>query len=331
MFGKFFKIGCFLGLVAFFLLFNMRESQSWGFWAHKRINRLAVFTLPPEMIGFYKANLEYVTEHAVDPDKRRYSAEGEDKKHYIDIDHYGEYPFKDFPRDWDEAIAKYSEDTIREYGILPWNLQATMGKLTRAFKDGNTRRILRHSVDIGHYIGDAHVPLHTTENYNGQMTGQKGIHGFWESRCPELFADDNYDYFVGKAVYLEDSEEQFWDIIMKSASHVQTVLDTERELTKKFPDDKKYAFAERNNSLLRTYSEEFSKAYEQELNGMIEERMRSAILNIGSVWYTAWVNAGKPNLDGDEEVALTEEEEEVQKKLDEQSKTGKIIGRDHGK
>ena len=70
MFGKFFKIGCFLGLVAFFLLFNMRESQSWGFWAHKRINRLAVFTLPPEMIVFYKTHLEYVTEHAVDPDKR---------------------------------------------------------------------------------------------------------------------------------------------------------------------------------------------------------------------------------------------------------------------
>ena len=331
MLGKFFKIGCFLGLVAFFLLFNMRESQGWGFWAHKRINRLAVFTLPPEMIGFYKKHLEYVTEHAIDPDKRRYSAVGEDKKHYIDIDHYGEYPFKDFPRDWDEAISKYSEDTIREYGILPWNLQATMEKLTRAFRDNNTRRILRHSVDIGHYIGDAHVPLHTTENYNGQLTGQKGIHGFWESRCPELFADDNYDYFVGKAVYLDDPEDQFWDIIMKSASHVQTVLDKERELTLEFSDDKKYAFAERNNSLLRTYSEEFSKAYEQELNGMIEDRMRNAILNIGSVWYTAWVNAGKPNLDDEEEITLTKEEEEAQKKLDEKSNSGKIIGRDHGK
>jgi hypothetical protein len=32
------------------------------------------------------------------------------------------------------------------------------------------------------------------------------------------------------------------------------------------------------------------------LNGMIERRMRLSIASIASFWYTAWVNAGQPNL-----------------------------------
>lgn len=95
--NKFWKIGIILTGVIVILILQIKPAHSWGFWAHKRINRLAVFTLPPEMIGFYKIHLEFITDHAVDPDKRRYSVEGEDKNHYIDIDHYGEYPFENFP------------------------------------------------------------------------------------------------------------------------------------------------------------------------------------------------------------------------------------------
>ncbi len=322
----------FVGLMVFgFSIWQIPEAKSWGFWAHKRVNRLAVFTLPPEMIGFYKAHLEFITEHAVDPDKRRYSAEGEDKNHYIDIDVYGEYPFDMVPHKWEDAVAKFSEDTLREYGIAPWNLEWVLGKLTRAFEDRNLKRILRHSVDIGHYIGDIHVPLHTTLNYNGQLTGQKGIHGFWESRCPELFADDNYDYFVGKAEYLKSPRKKIWETIIESASHVPTVLAKEKELTERFTEDKKYAFDERGELLMRTYSTEFSKTYEKELDGMIEDRMRKAILTLGSFWYTAWVNAGKPDLTNLGDYVLTEEEEAAQKELNEKANSGKIKGREHSK
>ncbi len=74
------------------------DASAWGFWAHKRINRLAVFTLPPEMIVFYKDNIEYISEHAVDPDKRRYATVDEAPRHFIDIDRYGAYPFEELPR-----------------------------------------------------------------------------------------------------------------------------------------------------------------------------------------------------------------------------------------
>lgn len=308
---------------------SIQQVNGWGFWAHKRINRLAVFTLPPEMIGFYKANLEFVTAHAVDPDKRRYSVEGEDKNHYIDVDYYGEYPFDMVPRQWNDAIEKYSEDTIREYGILPWNLEWTLKKLTRAFEDENINKILRHSSDIGHYLGDAHVPLHTTLNYNGQLTNQKGIHGFWESRCPELFADANYDYFVGKAEYIENPNEKFWEIVLESHSHVKHVLALEKQLTEEFPSDKKYAFDQRGQSNMRNYSIEFSEAYERKMNGMIEARMQDAILSIGSFWFTAWVNAGQPDLKKIGQLLESEDQIKKDDELENEFKSGKIKGRDH--
>lgn len=278
------------------LLMNTIQVQAWGFWAHKRLNRLAVFTLPPEMIKFFKFHIEYITDHAVDPDSRRYMVEGEAENHYIDVDHYDVYPFPTIPRKWKDAVAKYSEDTLRSYGIVPWHLQVMMQRLTQAFRDKDVKRILKTATDLGHYAGDSNVPLHTTENYNGQMSGQYGIHGFWESRLPELYGD-SYNYFVGRAVYIEDPLVEAWKTVMESHSALDSVFSFERKLTKEFGPDRKYGYENRNNVLTKVYSREFSQAYHEMLGGQVERRMRTTVYRIGSYWYTAWVNAGQPNLD----------------------------------
>jgi hypothetical protein len=270
----------------------------WGFFGHKRINRIAVFTLPPEMFGFFKEHIEYLTEHAVDPDKRRYAVEGEEQRHYIDIDHYsanGEDPFLSVPRRWDEAVAKFTEDTLQAYGIVPWHIAIMKLRLQKAFESRNVDLILKNAADIGHYIGDAHVPLHTTENYNGQLTGQRGIHGLWESRIVEIDAEE-YDYFVGKSQYVPSVLDFIWGAVEASNRAVDSVLTIERELTARFPSDKKYTYEQRGTALVQTYSREFCDAYSGLLNGMIERRMRQAIIAVGSIWYTAWVDAGQPDL-----------------------------------
>jgi hypothetical protein len=277
-------------------LFHGLQVQAWGFWAHKRLNRLAIFTLPPEMIRFYKFHMDYITEHAVDPDSRRYMVEGEAENHYIDVDHYDVYPFNNVPRTWKEAVNKFSEDTLRSYGIVPWHLQVMMGRLTAAFRSKDVKRILKVSTDLGHYVGDSNVPLHTTENYNGQMSGQYGIHGFWESRLPEMYGD-TYNYFVGKAVYIEDPLEEAWKTVFESHIALDSVFGFERKLTQQFGADRKYGYENRNNVLTKVYSRDFSKAYHDALAGQVERRMRTTIYRIGSYWYTAWVNAGQPNLD----------------------------------
>lgn len=271
-------------------------AYSWGFFAHQKINRLAIFTLPDGMIGFYKQNIEYISQHAVDPDKRRYINQEEAPRHYIDIDHYGKSAFDSVPHTWKKAIAKYSEDTLKAYGIVPWHIDKMVYRLTEAFKTENLDLILKYSADLGHYVADAHVPLHTTENYNGQLTNQKGIHGLWESRIPELKSEE-YDYWTGRAKYIDKPIETAWHIVKESHASVDSVLTFEKRLSNSFPSDKKYSIENRGTVMTTVYSQEYTSAYNELLNGMVERRMRAAIATVGNFWYTAWVNAGKPDLD----------------------------------
>jgi hypothetical protein len=169
-------------------------------------------------------------------------------------------------------------------------------KLTDAFKEKSQAKILKLSAELGHYVADAHVPLHANSNHNGQLTDQRGIHGFWESRIPELLADKDWDFFIGKAEYIKNPGDFIWKRVLESAAASDTVLRFEKELTRSFPSDQKYSFENRSGNTIRQYSSAFSIAYNEKLKGMIERRMRQAIYAVASFWYTAWVNAGQPDL-----------------------------------
>lgn len=287
-----------LGVILAGPLLLREPADAWGFYAHKRINRMACYTLPPELFHFFKQHIDFISDHAVDADRRRYASPVEAPRHYIDIDHYaraGEDPFAVVPRGWEDAVQKYTEDTLQAYGIVPWHIQVMHARLVKAFQRLQLDRILIAAADLGHYVGDAHVPLHTTENYNGQLTGQHGIHAFWESRIPELSAE-GYDHFTGRARYLDRPLDAAWDAVRASHWAVDSVLRIERELSAQWPEDRKYSFEDRARSTGRTYSQEFTRAYEEAMGGMVERRMNEAIIVLGSFWYTAWVDAGQPDL-----------------------------------
>ena len=272
----------------------------WGFFGHKKINELAIYTLPPELFGFYKYNMNYLVDHSVDPDKRRYSVKGEAECHFLDVDRYvndsTSSPFENLPERWNDAVTKFGEDSLRAHGIVPWNLYFVYTKLVKAFEEKDVNKVLRLSAEMGHYVGDVHVPLHSTSNYNGQKSNQKGIQGFWESRIPEI-QFPQYDFFVGQAQYIPAPQHFIWERLKESYACVDSVLKFESQLTAQFPLDKKYSFEVRNNLEVRTYSKEFSEAYSRLLNGQIERRMRSAVYSLGSLWLSAWSDAGQPKLD----------------------------------
>jgi len=283
-------------LFLFLFLFLSYKSFCWGFYAHRKINYYAVFLLPPEMMQLYKSNINYLTIHAVDPDKRRYIIKNEGSHHYIDIDHYGKYPYDSLPHNWIKAKQKFSNDTLIKYGILPWWILRTEQRLVTAFKEKNKKDILKLSADLGHYIGDAHVPLHSNTNHNGEQTGQEGIHAFWESRIPELFGDSKWNYFIGKACYIENKDYFIWKIVLQSAAASDTVLNIDKKLSTQFSEWKKYSYEIKNHKLLKQYSTEYTTTYDDLLNHMTERRMRLSIYAIACFWYTAWVDAGQPDL-----------------------------------
>lgn len=304
------------------------KSFCWGFFAHQKINYYATFLLPPEMMVLYKPNIAFISEHAVDPDKRRYAVADEGPRHYIDIDHYGEYPYDNLPRKWQDAVAKFGEDSLRQYGIVPWHIQTMLFRLTAAFKDKDFARIMKNSAEIGHYIADSHVPLHANSNHNGQYTNQKGIHGFWESRVPELLADKEFDFFIGKAKYLDNPATYAWDRVLESAKAADSVLNFERSLTKEFSPDQKFAFESRNGVVIRQYSAAFAIAFNKKLDGMIERRMRLSIFSVASFWYTAWVNAGQPDLRSLSRQKFSEADAKEFDSLNEKWKnSGKMLGK----
>jgi hypothetical protein len=302
--------------------------SSWGFFAHYRINRLAVFTLPKPMAGFYKANIEYITEHAVSPDKRRYVDSTEAPRHFFDADHYGKKPFEVMPKKWKDAVAKYSKDTIIKYGTVPWSIQYQYYRLMRAFKAHDTTGILNASAYLGHYIADAHVPLHLTKNYDGQLTGQQGIHALWESRLPELFSN-KYNYFVGKARYIDNPLNEAFRISRESYKSVDSVLRFERILNKSFLQDKKYEMVQHGKKPVKDYSAAYSQAYHQMLKGMIAKKMRASVRSVGSFWYSAWVDAGQPDLDKLIARPLTNEQKADLQKEESAYRQGKILPANH--
>jgi len=137
--------------------------------------------------------------------------------------------------------------------------------------------------------------LHCTRNYNGQLTGQHGIHGFWESRIPELMGD-NYNYLLGRSLFVEQPTTMIWQTLSESFAAKDSVLFLEAMLNKQFKQDKKYSYEVKGRQLVKVYSKEYTQAYNNLLNGMVERRMRKAIFMTASFWYTAWVNAGMPDL-----------------------------------
>ena len=182
---------------------------------------------------------------------------------------------------------------------------------------------------MGHYIADAHVPLHANSNHNGQFTDQRGIHGFWESRIPELLAGSQWDFFIGKADYIKNPGDFIWQRVLESAKAADSVLLFEKELSKSFPSDQKFSFEERNGVTIRQYSTAFSIAYDKKLNGMIERRMRHSIYAIACFWYTAWVNAGQPDLNSLSNKELSADDLKEFEELNNAWKKGAIRGRDH--
>ncbi|MBK9108353.1 MAG: hypothetical protein IPM92_08255 [Saprospiraceae bacterium] len=356
----------------------------WGFYGHRLINRLAVFTLPPELIGFYKKHIEYISEHAIDPDKRRYTVKAEAIRHYIDLDHWLHNSMDSLPDDYALAMLQFSDfivytthdsfplftetdhqqdssnhlqfsepvvayfspneciltvvqfrkifnsyllpeydpdlwttdlhifneyldikpgharllikDTFSQHGILPYNFKKVYQQLVRAFSEKEISKILRLSAEIGHYLGDAHVPLHTSKNYNGQLTDQIGIHAFWESRIPELFAEQDFDFVVGPANYIDDVNSYIWRLIYESHSFVAGLLEKEKQLSQSYPFDKQYCFESRGSATVKLPCKKYAALYYQSLNDQVEQRMRKSIQGLGSLWLSAWIEAGQPDL-----------------------------------
>lgn len=269
---------------------------SWGFLVHRTVAQLAIYELPKPLRAFFFTNKDSIVYGAPRPDIRRTTQPEEGSKHYLDMEYFGDSAVYVIPHNFQDAIAKYSLDTLNKYGTLPFVVLQNLQKLTDAFKAKNADSIIFYASDLCHYVADAHVPLHTSINYDGQMTGQHGIHDLWETTVPEVEITNYNLRSRHKAQYLQSPDATIWDILEHTHSLLPEMFEKEKEVAQHFTDSAKYRWQVRWGKNRRFYTPEFAKEYSIALKSSINDQLIASADHIADFWYTAWVNAGKPDL-----------------------------------
>lgn len=268
-------------IILLLFLFSASFIYGWGEEGHKLINKKAVENLPKEMSEFSKWK-NFLVEHSADADKRRKDDPDEFPRHFIDIDFYNEFNTGIMNFEKEYFIKKYGDSVVTQMGILPWTLFSVLENLTHAFKEKNRDRILILAADLGHYVADAHQPMHTVLNYDGQLTNQKGLHSRYESKMFNKYLNEiENSVNLKEANYVENPTEYIFNFISNSNSLNPLILEADLHAQKyggEVNSDEYY-----NNLWFRL----------QYITGI---QVIAAINALSSLLYTAWVNAGKPNL-----------------------------------
>ena len=259
------------------------RADAWGFEAHKFIMERAIPLLPPEIRRFFEAARTAVIERSIDPDTWRTAGwEDEPPRHFVDMDAYGAYPFTALPRDFDAAVAAHGREFVEKNGTLPWRVEEHYRKLVEAFaqKTPYARENIRmFSSWVAHYVSDAHVPFHAALNYDGQLTGQWGIHSRFES---ELFERYRKQLRITRrpVTMVPAPRDYMFETLLASFPHVQTILDADQA-----------AVAGRD-----VYDDEYFRMMFVRVRPILETRLSDSITAVASIITSAWTEAGRPAL-----------------------------------
>jgi hypothetical protein len=258
---------------------------SWGSMGHRIINFNTILTALPEMV-FFNYWADSLADHASDADSRKQIDPNEGPRHYIDIDNYPEFLETGMiHQNFDSLVVIHGYDFVMNQGILPWAILRRIDSLQIAFENGEWHNAMLHASDLGHYIADDHMPLHLTRNYNGQFTGQHGIHSRYESGMIGQYSNQ-ITYEGDTLSYIDNLSDYVFNIIYDNYVYVDSVLKADSIAT---------AFA--GNSTSAAYYEklwELTKSFTLLL-------FKNASYKLTCLIYTAWVNAGSPVTGGIEE------------------------------
>jgi len=246
----------------------------------------ALALLPPPLKPFYDRYRDEIVARAVDPDVWRNAGfDEEEPNHFINFGtrDYGEFPFVALPREYGAALEKFGIATLRRNGLLPWRFQEEFGNLRRAF-EGYTRGSAYAPTDVilftgaaGHYIQDAHQPLHASDNYNGQLTGNTGVHARFERDLVERF-QARLTISPKPPAAMAGPRDAAFDALLASYRLVPSILEADSA-----------AIGGKD-----AYDDEYFEKFFGRVKALLEQRLADAITATASVIVGAWEQAGKP-------------------------------------
>jgi len=275
-----------VAIAALIALAAPRPAAAWGTAAHRHIMARAIDLLPAELKPFFLQHKDELVMRVVDPDLFRVLGWEEDPNHFVNFGakELGEYPFKELPREYGAAIEKFGLATLRRNGLLPWRQQEEFGNLRRAF-EGFTRETygvgnsVLFAAVMSHYIQDAHQPLHASVNYDGQMTGNTGIHARFETALFERF-QSRLTIRPAPPAPILNSRDAAFDALLASYQLVDSILKA---------DD-----AARQGK--ETYDDEYFERLFTTVRPILEQRLGEAMTATAGLIMGAWEQAGRPVL-----------------------------------
>ncbi len=246
---------------------------SWGWEVHRYVNDHAVDYLPAEM-SFFMEQRSYLQQHSTDPDADPLPG----YYHYMDIDYYQEFFDGTLPHNMDNLIALYSSSIVQGNGIVPWIVEEWTDSLSTLMAGGKWDDAWQIAAELGHYAADSHQPLHLTLNYNGQLTGNNGIHSRHETQMINPYLSQ-LSLPTGTGIYWPNVIDSVFLYIEEIYPYVDSII---------IADD--LAYAQDPN-----YGATYYNIMWQELENLTTISIHKAILNLASLWRTAWENAGSPS------------------------------------
>lgn len=264
--------------------------QGWGFETHRRINQTAAQSVNGPFGEFLSAFQDSLAAHGPDPDLWREHDPDEGIRHYMDADYYSSYPFDDIPHDYEQALQKYSADSLQAWGIAPWHIGQLTDSLTGLYKQNRWEESIIIMAAIGHYVADIHMPLHTVANYNGQYTGNKGVHYRWETQMVNRYITtlEPDRPLAG----LSSPVDEAFEIIKESFVFHTQILDADTYAREGLSESQKDTLATYDDGVF--LNDYLARLYEKS-GKLSQDRINTAARRVASYWITSWMRAGKPD------------------------------------
>jgi hypothetical protein len=260
-------------------LFLTPAAFAWGEKGHKLVVSKAIETLPPDIRSFFEGNRDYLLRHVADPVEASAKNPMERRNRYLYLDRYGRFPYEILPRSYKAAVAKFTKPKLEANGLLPWQIGVYSEKLTNAMKAGKWEEARINAALLASYVAESHDPFNTTENYDGQLTGQNGISERFGSTLVDRFSSF-FPVRPNDAFVINDPTDHAFEACLSSHSWLEIILLADRNARRGLP----------------SYTDEYYDRFYNQAAAILIRQLSDAATDVASYWYTAWKNAGSPAL-----------------------------------
>jgi hypothetical protein len=269
----------YLASVALCGVFFPAHARAWGDNAQKLVVNQAIDTLPPELRSYFESNRSFLVQHVIDPLEEQTKTPAERHNHFLRLDKYGRFPYDALPRSYKAAVTKFGKSKLESTGLLPWQIGVYSQKLTEAMRLGHWDEVKLNAAILADYVAESHDPFNTTENFDGHLSLQTGINERFGTTLIERFSSF-FPMRPNDASFISDPTDHAFESCLTAHSALESILLADRQA--RFES--------------KSYNDEYFDRFYNLSAATLIRQLSDAATDVGSYWFTAWINAGKPAL-----------------------------------